>query len=211
LRETLVKLPDSCESTLLTVIQEVLLGPANVSNISWHNLGETFLTAELDGRLANIFADRSEAFYRRLVIIPFGPPKPPAQRDLHLKDKLAREAPGILNWALAGLLRLIDNGYRFSESTASRSALDQYRVAGSSVLSFVEDCCVLDARRQVSAAQLYHGYQQYSNGSGLRPVSQKRFWMELKESSGMVEREKENITRRSIYLGIDLEELADLG
>ena len=251
------------KSTLLTVIQEVLLGPANVSNISWHNLGETFLTAELDGRLANIFADlpsrsiadsslfksitgedwltaqrknkdphafkttarlvfscnsipknigdRSEAFYRRLVIVPFAPPKPVAQRDLHLKDKLAREAPGILNWALAGLRRLIDNGYRFSESTASRSALDQYRVAGSSVLSFVEDCCVLDARRQVSAAQLYHGYQQYSNGSGLRPVSQKRFWMELKESFGMVEREKDSLSRRSIYVGIDLEELADLG
>lgn len=40
------------KSTLLSVIQELLLGSANVSNISWQNLGETFLTAELDGRLA---------------------------------------------------------------------------------------------------------------------------------------------------------------
>ncbi|MBC3899419.1 hypothetical protein GH811_07300 [Acetobacterium malicum] len=251
------------KSTLLAVIQEVLLGPANVSNISWQNLGETFLTAELDGRLANIFADlpsrsiadsslfksitgedwltaqrknkdphafkttarlvfscnsipqnigdRSEAFYRRLVIVPFAPPRPAAQRDLHLKDKLAGEASGILNWALEGLMRLIDNGYRFSESAASRTALDRYRVAGSSVLSFVEDCCVLEDRRQVSAAQLYHAYQQYSGGSGLRPVSQKRFWMELKESFGMVEKMKDSLSRRSIYVGIDLEELADLG
>jgi P4 family phage/plasmid primase-like protien len=251
------------KSTLLSVIQELLLGAANVSNISWQNLGETFLTAELDGRLANIFADlpskniddstlfksitgedwltaqrknkdphgfkstarlvfscnsipknlgdRSEAFYRRLVIIPFGPPKPPAQRDLHLKDKLAREAPGILNWALAGLARLADNGYRFSESAASREALNSYRVAGSSVLSFVADCCLVGPGRQVAAAQLYHAYQQYSGASGLRPVSQKRFWMELKESYGMVEKTKDSLSRRAIYEGIDLEELADFG
>lgn len=250
------------KSTLLTVIQELLLGAANVSNISWQNLGETFLTAELDGRLANIFADlpskniddsslfksitgedwltaqrknkdphgfkstarlvfscnsipknlgdRSEAFYRRLVIIPFGPPKPPEQRDLHLKDKLAREAPGILNWALAGLERLAHNGYRFSASAASQTALDGYRVAGSSVLSFVSDCCVVAEQRQVSAAQLYHAYQQYSAASGLRPVSQKRFWMELKESFGMVEKTKDSLSRRAVYHGVDLEDFEDL-
>ncbi|OXS26519.1 MAG: hypothetical protein BI182_02075 [Acetobacterium sp. MES1] len=249
------------KSTLLLVIQELLLGAANVANIAWQNLGETFLTAELDGRLANIFADlpsrsiedsslfksitgedwltaqrknkdpysfkttarlvfscnsipknlgdRSEAFYRRLVIIPFGPPKPPAQRDLHLKDKLSREAPGILNWALVGLTRLSRNGYRFSSSAASETALESYRVAGSSVRSFVADCCLVADGRQVSAAQLYHAYQQYSGASGLRPVSQKRFFMELKESCGMVEKTKENITRRSMYSGIDLTEFAD--
>ncbi|WP_296560140.1 DNA primase family protein [uncultured Acetobacterium sp.] len=249
------------KSTLLAVIQELLLGQANVSNISWQKLGEKFLTAELDGRLANIFADllsrsiedsslfksitgedwltdqrknkdphafkttarlvfscnsipknlgdRSEAFYRRLVIIPFGPPKPAEQRDHYLKDKLAAEAPGILNWALAGLARLIDNGYRFSESTASRAALDRYRVAGSSVLSFVEDCCLVADGRQASAASLYHGYQQYSTASGLRPVSQKRFWMELKESFGKLEKIREKVTRRTMYLGIDLEDFED--
>nr|WP_320026409.1 phage/plasmid primase, P4 family [uncultured Acetobacterium sp.] len=250
------------KSTLLSVIQELLLGAANVSNISWQNLGETFLTAELDGRLANIFADlpskniddsslfksitgedwltaqrknkdphgfkstarlvfscnsipknlgdRSEAFYRRLVIIPFGPPKPPQQRDLHLKEKLAREAPGILNWALVGLTRLDHNGYRFSTSAASQTALESYRVAGSSVLSFVSDCCVVETERQVSAAQLYHAYQQYSGSSGLRPVSQKRFWMELKESFGMVEKTKDSLSRRAIYHGVDLENFEDL-
>lgn len=250
------------KSTLLAVIQELLLGAANVSNISWQNLGETFLTAELDGRLANIFADlpskniddsslfksltgedwltaqrknkdphgfkstarlvfscnsipknlgdRSEAFYRRLVIIPFLPARPVAQRDLHLKEKLAAEAPGILNWALAGLKRLADKGYCFSESSASREALDSYRTAGSSVLSFVADCCVVGPQRQVAAAQLYHAYQQYSGGSGLRPVSQKRFWMELKESYGMVEKSKEILSRRSLYSGIGLEDFEDL-
>lgn len=45
------------KSTLLGVIQELLLGRANVANIAWQCLGDKFSTAELDGKLANIFAD----------------------------------------------------------------------------------------------------------------------------------------------------------
>ncbi|WP_084504974.1 DNA primase family protein [Acetobacterium malicum] len=156
------------KSTLLSVAQDVLLGLDNVSNIPWQNLGDRFKTAELFGRLGNMFADlpsksiednglfksitgedfitaerknkdpfsfkatarlvfscnsllknlgdRSEAFYRRLIIVPFLPPKPPEQRDLHLKDKLKGEAAGILNWALAELARLQANYYCFSPS-----------------------------------------------------------------------------------------------
>ena len=245
------------KSTLLQVMQE-LLGRENVSNISWQSLGDTFITAELDGRLANIFADlpskhiedsnlfksitgedwltaqrknknpftfkttarlvfscnsipknlgdRSEAFYRRLIIVPFAPPKPLSQRDLHLKDKLRDEAPGILNWALAGLLRLRHNGYRFSESPASLAALASYRVAGSSVLSFVEDCCVVAGQRQVSATVLYRAYQKYAGESGLRSVSHKRFLTELKASFEMVEKIKDSVSRRIVYAGIGLDE-----
>jgi hypothetical protein len=35
--------------------------------------------------------------------------------------------------------------------------------------------------------------------------------MELKESYGMVEKTKDSLSRRAIYEGIDLEELADFG
>ena len=249
------------KSTLLGVIQELLLGRANVANIAWQCLGDKFSTAELDGKLANIFADlptrsiddsnlfksitgedwltaerknkdpftfkatarlvfscnsipknlgdRSGAFYRRLVIVPFLPARPVAQRDLQLKDKLAGEAPGILNWALAGLMRLRGNGYRFTVSPASQAALNSYQVAGSSVLSFIEDACVVDPAGQVSAAQLYHAYQQYSGAAGLRAVSQKRFWTELKASFGTVAKERDTVTRRTLYYGIDLEDVED--
>ncbi len=249
------------KSTLLGVIQELLLGRANVANIAWQCLGDKFSTAELDGKLANIFADlptrsiddsnlfksitgedwltaerknkdpftfkatarlvfscnsipknlgdRSGAFYRRLVIVPFLPARPVAQRDLQLKEKLAGEAPGILNWALAGLMRLRGNGYRFTVSPASQAALNSYQVAGSSVLSFIEDACVVDPAGQVSAAQLYHAYQQYSGAAGLRAVSQKRFWTELKASFGTVAKERDTVTRRTLYYGIDLEDVED--
>ncbi len=45
------------KSVLLRVLNEILLGKKNVSNVSWQALNERFKTAELFGKLANIFAD----------------------------------------------------------------------------------------------------------------------------------------------------------
>jgi putative DNA primase/helicase len=45
------------KSTLLSVAQEVLLGNSNVSNVPWQALSDRFKTAEIFGKLANIFAD----------------------------------------------------------------------------------------------------------------------------------------------------------
>lgn len=45
------------KSVLLRVLNDVLLGRKNVSNVSWQSLNERFKTAELFGKLANIFAD----------------------------------------------------------------------------------------------------------------------------------------------------------
>ena len=53
----LVGLPNAGKSTLLSVAQEILLGSENVSNIPWQSLSDRFKTAELFGKLANIFAD----------------------------------------------------------------------------------------------------------------------------------------------------------
>ena len=45
------------KSKLLMVLNELLLGKENVSNVSWQALNERFKTAELFGKLANVFAD----------------------------------------------------------------------------------------------------------------------------------------------------------
>lgn len=154
--------------------------------------------------------DRSEAFYRRLIIIPFLPPKPVSQRDPFLKDKLRGEAAGILNWALAGLMRLKSNQFCFSPSTASETALEAYRIAGSSVRSFVDERCAIDCQAQAPATQLFLAYQHFCQEAGLRPVSQKRFWMELKEAFPQLEKIKEMVSRRALYSGIELLDLEEV-
>lgn len=47
----------SGKSLFLNVLQDILLGAQNASNIPWHKLQERFTIAELYGKLINVFAD----------------------------------------------------------------------------------------------------------------------------------------------------------
>ncbi|MDR0531070.1 MAG: DUF5906 domain-containing protein [Oscillospiraceae bacterium] len=53
----LVGKKDSGKSTLLEVVQNVLLGEGNFSTLSWQALDDRFSTFQLFGKLANVFAD----------------------------------------------------------------------------------------------------------------------------------------------------------
>lgn len=53
----IVGVAGSGKSVLLRVLNEILLGRENVSNVAWQDLNQRFMTAELFGKLANIFAD----------------------------------------------------------------------------------------------------------------------------------------------------------
>ena len=53
----LVGLANTGKSTILSCVQELLLGAENVSNIPLQMLSERFQPAELFGKLANIYAD----------------------------------------------------------------------------------------------------------------------------------------------------------
>jgi len=244
------------KSTLLSVAQEVLLGSENVSNVPWQALADRFKTAELYGKLANIFADlpskniddnglfksitgedyitaekknktpfsfkpyarllfscneiprnygdKSNAFYRRLIIIRFDRPIPADKRDPSLREKLAVEADGIFMWALEGLRRLQKNNYQFTESERSRKEVERYRTESNSVLSFVEYACELDARKYVESKELYRRYREYCDEAGLIPVSQIRFNKELMENVPEITSSKDSISRRVVLNGISL-------
>ena len=48
---------DSAHNKYFVFAGLILLGKENVSNVSWQDLGDKFRTAQLFGKLANIFAD----------------------------------------------------------------------------------------------------------------------------------------------------------
>ena len=243
------------KSQLLLVLNEILLGKENVSNVSWQALNERFKTAELFGKLANIFADlptkniddngifkalvgedyltaerknknpfnfqskarlifscnsiprnygdRSEGFYRRLIIIRFGHAVPKDKIDPELIDKFRSEADGIFLFALEGLQRLIKQDFKFSETEANRIELQHYREESNSVLGFVADCCVLDPKCEVGSQELFNQYKSYCADSNLSPCSQKTFTKELEAAYGSkVKKGVDKLGKRRTWRGI---------
>lgn len=72
--------------------------------------------------------DKTFAYMRRVVLIPFlarfvDEPDKAQKREKKLnpniKEKLFQELPGIFNWAMRGLKRLIKNKYQFTKSKGS--------------------------------------------------------------------------------------------
>lgn len=244
------------KSVLLRVLNDILLGKENVSNVSWQALNERFKTAELFGKLANIFADlptkniddngifkaivgedyltverknqnpfsfqstarllfscnsipknygdRSEGFYRRLIIIRFNHVVAPEKRDPDLIEKFREEADGIFLFALEGLRRLIKNRFKFNETEVNKDELQKYREESDSVLSFVKENCALDALSVASSTEVFDSYIAYCDECGLKPCSQKKMVQTITTAYSSVVRGRDSISGRHTLEGIRL-------
>jgi len=123
--------------------------------------------------------DKSEGYYRRLLILPFNRQFNKEERDPKLKYKIASsELDGIFLWALKGLKRLRDRGY-FEESASMLNVKDEYRKENNNVIIFVAEMCVLDAHDDISKDDLYQAYNNWCLDSGYRPLSKITFGREL--------------------------------
>ena len=148
------------------------------------------------------YGDRSEGFYRRLIIIRFARAVPKAQRDPNLREKLAAERDGILMWALEGLRRLIARNYEFSETEATRAELQRYRVESNSVLSFVEEYCEIREDGIVARDDLFQRYREFCISAGMKPVSQTNFNREIEAGCPTATRSRDKLSKRRAWKGI---------
>ncbi|EGT0013092.1 DNA primase [Clostridium perfringens] len=246
------------KSTLLWVVEYLLLGKKNVSNIPWQEIGDKFKTAELLGKLANVFSDlpsksiddtgifkvvtgedylmaekknknpfkfkpfarlvfscnelprnyvdRTEGFYRRLIIVPFNRQIEKSKIDKALKYKFQREKEGILNWALEGLKRLYENNFEFSENELTDGVKKEYKRENNNVISFVEECCELDSLFSCSRIELYEAYKEFCVEAGLKALSQIKFNKEL-EGNFNITRSRNRKLRSWNGVRIKLEDL----
>jgi len=83
------------------------------------------------------------------------------KEDLDLTDKLLKELPGILNWALRGLSRLKRRGY-FLESSRGKEAKRITEELGSDIISFVRECCDEENGSYVKKEDLHKRYNQWA-------------------------------------------------
>lgn len=111
--------------------------------------------------------DFSEALFRRAVVLTFNRKFEGKERDVHLADKLKCELPGILNMALAGLQRLIENR-AFTECRSSAQAASQWRLEADQVAQFVADECDSGTHCRSTSAALFKAYQGWADSAGVK-------------------------------------------
>jgi len=149
--------------------------------------------------------DRSFAYYRRLILIPYLNSFTGKNQDKALKAKLESEINGILNWSLEGLSRLFKN-QGFSESKTSNEMLQYYKLDNDNVLQFTNESCVIDDGLIVDKTTLYSKYKGYCEDNGLRPLSQRRFNKDLIEKNNSVFETRNHFSNKRAWKGIGLDD-----
>jgi len=119
------------------------------------------------------------AIWRRVKLIPFSVRIQPHEQDKRLLNKLRREYPGILNWAIEGVLKW--QKYGLGEPAEVREATKSYRAEMDSLSSFLEERCILSPEVKVGSTPLYEEYKDWCVQSGENPLSQTKFGVRLKE------------------------------
>jgi putative DNA primase/helicase len=116
--------------------------------------------------------DKSFAYYRRWVIIPFPNKFLGKTDDKSLKYKLTQpnELSGLLNRALAGLNRLFEN-QDFTASETVKDAVEDYKKQNDTVAAFVADCCEFGEGLEVERTKIYDAYTTYCQNEGFEAAS----------------------------------------
>lgn len=143
--------------------------------------------------------------WRRVRLIPFTAEFTKENRDPQLTEKLRRELPGILNWAIAGAVGWCKEG--LPPCAIIDEAGQEYRSEMDRVQQFLDDCTTRSESSSTQASTLYKCYKAWCSEQGDRfPVGSTKFFMELKRrfKSRKTEAYNEYIGIKINDLGMDL-------
>ncbi|MFC1646592.1 phage/plasmid primase, P4 family, partial [Candidatus Omnitrophota bacterium] len=140
--------------------------------------------------------DKTEGYFRRLLVLPFNRQFTVNERDPKLKYKIAgSELDGIFLWALNGLKCLRERGY-FEESASMLAVKDEYRKENNNVIIFVDEVCVIDAHAEVKKDELYQVYHDWCFNSGYKALRKIAFGRELQRRYEFVADARSSYERR---------------
>ncbi len=132
----------------------------------------------------------NNAFFRRFTIIPFEVTIPEEEQNKMLhKDIINDELPGVFNWVLDGLQRLLSQK-GFSQSPSIDKALEEFRTESDTVKRFLdEEGYKGDPEKKILLKDLYQEYREFALDDGNRLLSKQSFKKRLESLKIYVKRE----------------------
>lgn len=129
--------------------------------------------------------DNSDGFFRRFMIIQFAKTVPKKAQNPWLADEICEsDLPGIMNWIIEGLQRLLKQKGRFTYSPSSEALLENYRRLTNSAELFVEKLRA-DGPRRYQSNSLYADYKRHCIENELAVISRRLFSAEV-QKYGMI-------------------------
>ena len=122
---------------------------------------------------------QDHGFWRRIKLIPFEVTIPAEQQDKRLTEKLRRELPGILAWAVRGCILWKKGGLREPQSVVF--ATQKYRSEMDTLGQFITETCDINPHSEVLFSDLFSEYGTWCEANNSTQMSRKAFAMALEE------------------------------
>lgn len=128
------------------------------------------------------YKDMSDGVFRRIAILPFSKTIPEHLQDKALSSKMKSEYSAILNWILDGRRSIAKKGFILEQSDTTRNMMLEYRRENNSVYQFIEDNYrpTGESSLLILAKEMYAGYVEYCDASGLEVENVTNFGRTLK-------------------------------
>lgn len=147
--------------------------------------------------------DKTDAFYRRLIVVRFNRQFKEEEQNKNLKHELEAEMDGIFAWMVEGFKRLRQRGY-FELPVGIKQEVEEYRKENNNVMTFIEEECNLEPNAITSKQELYNSYSEWCKGNGYKSLAKKKFGKELtKHFQGKITDGRSASGDTRIWLGIE--------
>jgi len=163
--------------------------------------------------------DKSVAWWERVILLEFPifldeEKRIPNIEATWLNDD--EERSGIVNWAIEGLKRLLQNK-RFTKSKKMAEMVEEYKRWSNPIEYFLEKQCVFLPNLWISKKELYDAYKEFCEAEGMTIVSEETFAKELRKKPKVAVSRK-RVQGKATYgwigvniRGTELCELSELG
>ena len=136
------------------------------------------------------FNDKSQAIWRRILLVPFNKTIPDEVQIKDLAEQLKSELPGILDWAIEGLQNLNAAG-RFTMPADSKVMLEEYRRDANPARTYLlENYQPTNNGEYVLCETLYREYAAWCKDRNYHPLSDRSFGKEVRRAFPDVERKR---------------------
>jgi putative DNA primase/helicase len=137
---------------------------------------------------ANTLPDVSlddDAFFRRILLVPFPFTVAPEQRQRDLVEQLLEELPGILRWAVDGYYRLMEQG-QFTEEPLPGELMEQWSMWANTVDRFAQRVITTSGDADpIIKSDLYAIYTTWCENYNMPAEHQRTFTERLKQAHGV--------------------------
>ncbi|MEM2768001.1 MAG: phage/plasmid primase, P4 family [Candidatus Bathyarchaeia archaeon] len=155
-------------------------------------------------------SDSSLAWWERVIVIEFPVTITPEKMVPNIEERWLNspeERSGIVNWALEGLKRLLENK-RFTRNEAMLNVVEQYKRWSQPAQYFLEKYCEYGANLWVTKKALYEAFKIVCEEEGLPVLSEQQFSAEVRKKPRVMLMQKrvEGKVER-VWVGLDLKEV----